>query len=131
MDEQTVEQYLLANQKFFPQEKILFLKEKLLNLNEKQFSLLYSMDLKDPLILLIVSICFSCFTNIRIWISISWNACFSIFYNVRIQCNLLHFVFYIICPFICSIVPNIIFGNFLSCFILVFLPFSCFFIYFI
>ena len=56
MDEQTVEQYLLANQKFFPQEKILFLKEKLLNLNEKQFSLLYSMDLKDPLILLIVSI---------------------------------------------------------------------------
>lgn len=56
MDEQMVEQYILANQKYFPQEKILFLKEKLLNLNEKQFSLLYSLELKDPIILLIVSI---------------------------------------------------------------------------
>ena len=56
MDEQLVEQYILANQKYFPQEKILFLKEKLLNLDEKQFSLLYSLELKDPIILLIVSI---------------------------------------------------------------------------
>lgn len=56
MDEQTVEQYLLVNQNFLPQEKLLFLKEKLLKLNERQFSLLYSLELKDPLILLIISI---------------------------------------------------------------------------
>ena len=56
MDEQTVEQYLLANQKYFSQEKILLLKEKLLNLNEKQFSMLYSLEFKDPIILLIISI---------------------------------------------------------------------------
>lgn len=56
MDEQIIEQYLLLNQKYFPQQKILFLKEKLLNLNEKQFSLLSSLSLKDPIILLVVSI---------------------------------------------------------------------------
>lgn len=56
MDEQAVEQYLLVNQNFFPQEKLLFLKEKLLNLNDRQFSLLYSLELKDPLIVLIISI---------------------------------------------------------------------------
>lgn len=56
MDEQVVQQYLLTNQKYFPQEKILFLKERLLSLDEKQFSALYSIELKDPLILLVISI---------------------------------------------------------------------------
>ena len=61
MDEQTVEQYLLVNQNFFPQEKLYFLKEKLLNLNEEQFYLLHSIELKDPIILFIVSIFLGCF----------------------------------------------------------------------
>lgn len=56
MDRQAVDQYLVANQKYFPQEKILFLREKLLELDEKEFSLLLVLELKDPIILLIVSI---------------------------------------------------------------------------
>lgn len=56
MNEYAVDQYLLVNQKYFPQEKMLFLKEQLLGLDERSFSLLYSLDLKDPLILLVVSV---------------------------------------------------------------------------
>lgn len=56
MDGQAVDQYLVANQKYFPQEKILFLREKLLELGEKEFSLLLVLELKDPIVLLIVSI---------------------------------------------------------------------------
>lgn len=56
MDGQAVDQYLVANQKYFPQEKILFLREKFLELDEKRFSLLFALELRDPFVLIIVSI---------------------------------------------------------------------------
>ncbi len=56
MDIQAVEQYLLAHQKYFPQEKLPFLREQLELLNEQQASNLYSIELNDPLIVLIMSI---------------------------------------------------------------------------
>lgn len=56
MDVQSVDQYLLLNQKYFPEEKLMFLKERLLQLNETQFSSLYYIQFKDPLVLLIISI---------------------------------------------------------------------------
>ena len=56
MDVQTVEQYLLAHQKYFPSEKLIFLKERLIELDETKFSNLYAIELKDPLIVLIISI---------------------------------------------------------------------------
>ena len=56
MDVQSVDQYLLLNQKYFPEEKLIFLKERLLQLSEDQFSSLYYIQFKDPLVLLIISI---------------------------------------------------------------------------
>lgn len=56
MDSKIINQYLLLNQKYFPEEKLPFLKDKLSRLNENQFSGLYNIQLKDPVILLIISI---------------------------------------------------------------------------
>ncbi len=56
LNEQAVDTYLVANQKYFPQEKILFLRNKLLELDEKRFSLLFALELRDPFVLIIVSI---------------------------------------------------------------------------
>ncbi len=56
MDSKIINQYLLLNQKYFPEGKLPFLKDKLSKLNENQFSVLYSIQLKDPVILLIISV---------------------------------------------------------------------------
>ena len=56
MDTQKVEQYLLSHQKYLPQEKVAFLSEQLSLLDEWQFSNLHSLELNDPLIILILSI---------------------------------------------------------------------------
>lgn len=56
VDKQKVDMYIMSNQNFFPAEKISFLKKKLYALDEEQFFLLSSVDLKNPTTLLIVSI---------------------------------------------------------------------------
>ena len=56
MDQQRVDMYLMSNQKFFPPEKMMYLKEKLFSLDEARFGLLNTIELKDPTTLLLVSI---------------------------------------------------------------------------
>ncbi|MEG1886644.1 MAG: TM2 domain-containing protein, partial [Oscillospiraceae bacterium] len=56
MDSQKVDMYIMTNQKYFPAEKIVYVKEKLLSLDDSKFTLISSIDLKDPTTLLIVSI---------------------------------------------------------------------------
>ncbi len=56
MHTQAVENYILMNQKYFPGEKILYLKERLYAIDEQRFSLLATVNLKDPVAILIVSI---------------------------------------------------------------------------
>ena len=46
----------MTNQKYFPAEKIMYIKEKLLAMDESKFSLISTVDLKDPTTLLLVSI---------------------------------------------------------------------------
>lgn len=53
---ETVDQYVLLNQKFFPSEKIIFLKEKLYALDEASFSAIASVELKDPTSIFLVSL---------------------------------------------------------------------------
>lgn len=48
--------YLMTNQKYFPNEKIVYLKEKLKDLPEDKFSLLSTVELKDPNTILLISI---------------------------------------------------------------------------
>ena len=56
MEQQKVDMYLMTNQKYFPEEKIMYLKEKLLAADESKFSLISTVELKDPPTLLLVSI---------------------------------------------------------------------------
>ena len=56
LDQQKVDMYIMVNQKYFPEEKIIYLKEKLCKASEQQFALISSLEMKDPTTLLLVSI---------------------------------------------------------------------------
>lgn len=56
MDAQKVDLFIMTNQKYFPPEKLIFLKEKLLSVDESRSSWLMAVELKDPTTILLVSI---------------------------------------------------------------------------
>ena len=56
MDQQKIDMYIMTNQKFFPEEKIMYLKDKLKTIDEEKFSLISTAELKDPTTILLVSI---------------------------------------------------------------------------
>lgn len=56
MDSQKVDLFLVSNQKFFEPGQILFIKDRLLTLEDDKFALICSLDYKDPTILLLISI---------------------------------------------------------------------------
>lgn len=56
MDINKVDLYIMTNQKYFPAEKIAYLKDKLVNADDSKLNLLSSISLKDPTVLLIISI---------------------------------------------------------------------------
>ena len=56
MDQQKVDMYIMSNQKYFPAEKIMYLKEKLLSMDEAKFSMVSCVELKDPTTVLIISL---------------------------------------------------------------------------
>lgn len=56
VDRQKVDMFIMTNQKYFPAEKIMYLKEKLYGLDENKFALLSTIELKDPTTLLLVSL---------------------------------------------------------------------------
>lgn len=53
---QRVDMFIMTNQKYFPAEKIMYLKEKLMAMDDSKFTLISSIELKDPNIILLVSI---------------------------------------------------------------------------
>lgn len=56
MDQQKVDMYIMTNQKYFPEEKIMYLKEKLLAMDDSKFSMISTVEMKDPTTILIVSL---------------------------------------------------------------------------
>ena len=56
MDAQKVDLFLMTNQKYFPSEKILFLKEKLLAADDSKLMMVQAVELKDPTTLLLISL---------------------------------------------------------------------------
>lgn len=56
MDAQKVDMYIITNQKYFPPEKIMYLKERLSNMDDSKFSLISTIELKDPTTILLISI---------------------------------------------------------------------------
>ena len=56
VDKQKVDMFIMSNQKYFPAEKIMYLKDKLYSLDESKFSLLSTIELKDPTTYLLISL---------------------------------------------------------------------------
>ena len=56
MEQQKIDMFIMTNQKYFPAEKIMFLKEKLRTIDEEKFSLVSAIEFKDPTVMLLVSI---------------------------------------------------------------------------
>lgn len=56
MDQNRVDMYMMTNQKYFPPEKIMYIKEKLQGLDENKFAMVSTIELKDPTTILLISI---------------------------------------------------------------------------
>lgn len=56
MDQQKIDMFMMTNQKYFPAEKIMYLKDKLRTMDENKFALLTTIEMKDPTTILLVSI---------------------------------------------------------------------------
>ncbi len=56
MEQNKVDMYVMGNQKYFPAEKIMYLKDKLLSVDENKFSLISTVELKDPTTILLISL---------------------------------------------------------------------------
>ena len=56
MEQQKIDFYIMTNQKYFPAEKIMYLKEKLQGIDDNKFSMLQTMELKDPTTSLLLSL---------------------------------------------------------------------------
>ena len=55
-EQQKIDLFMMTNQKFFPEEKMVYLKDKLRTLDDEKFSLVSTMEFKDPTTLLLISI---------------------------------------------------------------------------
>lgn len=56
MDQQKIDMFIMTNQKYLPAEKIMYLKDKLKDVDESKFSLISTVEMKDPTTILLVSI---------------------------------------------------------------------------
>ena len=55
VDKQKVDMFIMSNQKYFPSDKIVFLREKLYKMDEGAFAMVGAVELKDPTTMLIIS----------------------------------------------------------------------------
>ncbi len=56
MDSQKVDMYIMSNSKFFEGSQIPYIREQLLQMDENKWVMLSSLNLKDPTIMLVVSL---------------------------------------------------------------------------
>lgn len=56
MDQQKIEMFLMSNREYFPEDKILFIKDKLKTIDDEKFLLISSVGLKNPLTMLLMSL---------------------------------------------------------------------------
>ena len=56
LDQSKIDMYIMTNQKYFPEGKIVYLKDKLRTMDDEKFSLISTIEMKDPTTILLVSI---------------------------------------------------------------------------
>ncbi len=56
MEQQKIDMFIMTNQKYFPAEKMIYLKEKLNSIDESKFALISTVEFKAPTTLLLISL---------------------------------------------------------------------------
>lgn len=56
MDQRKVDMYIMTNKDFLPADKILLIKERLLNADDSKYEILSMLELKNPTTMLLISI---------------------------------------------------------------------------
>ena len=56
MDASKIDMFIMTNQKYLPAEKIVFIKEKMKNIDEERFALVSTVEFKDPTTILLISL---------------------------------------------------------------------------
>lgn len=56
MDQRKVDMYIMTNKDCFPADKILLIKERLLNADDSKYEILSMLELKNPTTMLLISI---------------------------------------------------------------------------
>ena len=56
LEQSKIDMYIMSNQKYFPEGKIVYLKDKLRTMDDEKFSLISTIEMKDPTTILLVSI---------------------------------------------------------------------------
>ena len=51
-----IDMYIMTNQKYLPADKIVFIKQKMQEVDDEKFSLISALEYKDPMTILLVSI---------------------------------------------------------------------------
>ncbi len=58
MNQQKIDMFILANQKYFPPEKIMYIRDRLSMIDESKWILISAVEFKDPTLILVLSILF-------------------------------------------------------------------------
>ncbi len=56
MDINKVEMYMMTNGKYFPDDKLVFIKDKLIEMDDSRFMTVSMLEMKDPMVYLLVSV---------------------------------------------------------------------------
>ena len=56
LDQNKIDMYIMTNQKYFPEGKIVYVMDKLRTMDDEKFSLISTIEMKDPTTILLVSI---------------------------------------------------------------------------
>ncbi len=56
LDQKKIDYYIMTNQKYFPEDKIVYLKDKMRAIDEDKLSLMSTIKLKNPTTLVLVSL---------------------------------------------------------------------------
>ena len=56
MEQMKVDMFLIQNQKYFPADKIFYVKEKLKEMDDEKYLLITSVEYQDPTVMLLISI---------------------------------------------------------------------------
>ena len=56
MKQDQIDMYIMTNQKYLPADKIVFIKQKMQEVDDEKFSLISALEYKDPMTIVLVSI---------------------------------------------------------------------------